>query len=77
MLAKGVGQPVLTTKGQSTTAAETKADDLTRISATGQETAVDPKMKEPTVPSGTAEGGEVASPSIVIPSNPAPVKVDE
>jgi hypothetical protein len=74
-LAQGGGEPVLTTKGPSTTAAETKTDDLTRVSSTGQETSVDPKAKvEPRVPS---ESGEVASPSIVIPSNPGPAKVDE
>jgi len=78
LLAKGIGQPVLTTKAQTTTAAETKTDDLARVSETGQETAVDMSVKPaPSTPSGTTETGEVASPMLVIPSNPVPVKGEE
>jgi hypothetical protein len=77
-LAKGIGHQVLTTKAQTTTAAETKTDDLTRIAPTGQETSVDPSSKaEPATPSGRMESGEVASPTLVIPSNPVPVKPEE
>jgi hypothetical protein len=75
MLAKGAGDAVLTTKAQTTTTAQTETDQLTRISSTGQETAVDPSTKPtPSTPLGTSEAGVVASPSLVIPSDPAPVK---
>lgn len=78
LLAKGAGHSVLTTTAASKTAAETKTDDLSRISSTGQETVVDLKLKSAaTTPTGTAESGEVAAPTIVIPSNPVEVKVDD
>jgi hypothetical protein len=76
-LAKGASHSVLTTKGASTTATETKTDDLTRISSTGQETAVDPKAAAaPMPPTGTMEGGQIASPTLVIPSHPEEAKVE-
>jgi hypothetical protein len=78
LLAKGAGGSVLTTKAQTMTTAQTETDQLTRISSTGQETAVDPNTKPAaSTPLGTSEAGVVASPSMVIPSNPAPVKEDE
>ena len=74
-LAKGVGESVLTTKAQTTTTAQTETDQLTRVSATGQESAVDLKTT-PSTPADTTSTGEVASPTLVIPSNPVPMKVD-
>jgi hypothetical protein len=78
LLAKGAGESVLTTKAQTMTTAQTDTDQLTRISSTGQETAVDPSAApKPSAPTGTVEAGEVASPSLIIPSNPVPVPVEE
>ena len=78
MLAKRAGESVLTTKAQTTTTAQTESTDLTRISSEGVETPVDLGAKpQPTAPSGTTGTGEVASPSLVIPSNPTPVETDE
>lgn len=73
VLAKGVGESVLTTKAQTTTTAQTDTDQLMRVSSTGQETAVDLKTT-PATPGDTSAAGELASPTLVIPSNPAPVK---
>ena len=72
-LAKGVGESVLTTKAQTTTTAQTDTDQLMRVSSTGQETAVDLKTT-PSTPGDTSAAGELASPKLVIPSNPVPVK---
>jgi hypothetical protein len=78
VVAVNAGESVLTTKAQTTTTAQTESTDLTRISSEGVETPVDPGVKpQPTAPSGTTGTGEVASPSLVIPSNPTPVKTDE
>lgn len=78
LLAKGASGPVLTTQAQTTTTAETETDQLARISATGEETAVDITSKPaPSMPTGEIGGGEVASESLVIPSNPVPVKIDD
>ena len=76
LLAKGAGESVLTTKAQTTTAAQTETDQLMRISSGGQETAVDLKTT-PSTPSDATGTGDVASPSLVIPPNPVPIKVDE
>ena len=73
VLAKGAGESVLTTKAQTTTTAQTDTDQLMRVSSTGQETAVDLKTT-PATPGDTSAAGELASPTLVIPSNPAPVK---
>jgi len=73
LLARGVGDSVLTTKAQTTTTAQTDTDQLTRVSSTGQETAVDLKTT-PATPGDTSGAGELASPTLVIPSNPVPVK---
>jgi hypothetical protein len=78
LLAKGARESVLTTKAQTTTTAQTETEQLTRISSTGQETAVDMNAKPTSsTPSGETEGGTVASPTMVIPSNPAPVKIED
>jgi hypothetical protein len=76
VLAKGVGESVLTTKAQTTKTAQTQTDELTRISSTGQESAVDLKTT-PSTPADTTTTGELASPTLVIPSNPVPMKVEE
>lgn len=78
LLARNSSESVLTTKAQTTTTAQTETDQLMRISSTGQETAVDANAK-PTAsaPTGEIEGGTVASPTMVIPSNPAPVTVED
>ena len=73
VLAKGVGDSVLTTKAQTTTTSQTDTDQLTRVSSTGQDTAVDLKTT-PSTPGDTSGAGELASPTLVIPSNPVPVK---
>jgi hypothetical protein len=78
LLAKGSEESVLTTKAQTTTTAQTETDQLTRISSTGQETAVDNNAKPaPSTPMGTSEAGKVASPSLVIPSNPLTVTPED
>lgn len=78
LLAKGARESVLTTQAQTTTTAETETDQLARISATGEETAVDITAKPaPSTPTGEIGGGEVASDTLVIPSNPVPVKIDD
>ncbi len=69
LLAKGAGQPVLTTQAQTKTAAETQTDKLSRVSSTGQETNVDMNAAPVSAtPTGELSEGEVASPSLVIPS---------
>lgn len=78
LLAKGNTESVLTTKAQTTTTAQTETTDLTRISASGVETTVDRNAKpSPSNPTGESGAGEVASPTLVIPSNPIPVKPEE
>jgi len=78
LLAKGASESVLTTKAQTTTTAQTDTDQLTRISSTGQETTVDVNAKPtPSTLTGEIGAGEVASPTMVMPSNPAPVKIDD
>ena len=78
LLAKGNTESVLTTKAQTTTTAQTETTELTRISSSGEETAVDTDaIPSPSNPTGTTEAGEVASPTLVIPSNPIPVKSED
>jgi hypothetical protein len=78
LLAKGATESVLTTKAQTTTTAQTDSNELTRISSTGQETDVDMKATPAaSTPTGEIGGGTVASPSLVIPSDPKPVDVEE
>ena len=76
LLAKGAGASVLTTKAQTTTTAQTDTDQLTRVSATGQETAVDIKTT-PATPGDTTASGKLASPTLVVPSNPIPVNRED
>ena len=77
LLAKGASESVLTTKAQTTTAAQTETDQLMRISSTGQETAVDQGAAPmPSTPTGSSGSGEVVSPNLVLPSNPVPTKVE-
>jgi hypothetical protein len=78
LLAKSASESVLTTQAQTTTTAQTETNELTRISSAGQETAVDLNAKPtPSNPTGERGAGEVASPSLVIPSNPVPVKEED
>ena len=77
-LATGNTESVLTTKAQTTTTAQTETDQLARISSTGQETEVDVNaVPAPSTPTGEIGGGEMASPTLVIPSNPVPVEVED
>ncbi len=78
LLAKGATQSVLTTQAQTKTAAETATDELTRISSTGQETNVDMKASPvSSAPTGDVAGGEVASPTLVIPSTSTPADTED
>jgi hypothetical protein len=66
-LAKGAKDPVLTTQRQTTTVEQTKRADLSRISSSGEESAVKADSKPtPSAPGGKAQQGEVAPASIVI-----------
>jgi hypothetical protein len=73
LLAKSGNQPVLTTRAQTTTTAQTDTKDLLRISSSGQETRVD-VAADPlsATPIGDISGGLVASPALEIPSHPIP-----
>ncbi len=72
-LAQGASQPVLTTKAETTTTAETNTTELARVSSTGPETAVNANDKPtPAAPAGTAQEGTVASASIQVPSVTVP-----
>jgi hypothetical protein len=75
LLAKTAGPSVLTTQAQSTTTAQTESKTLTRMSSTGQETNVDGNAQPASAtPTGKTQEGEVAPPTLVLPSNPVPVK---
>jgi hypothetical protein len=76
-LAKGASAPVLTTtNGQNETTEEMKTADLTRVSASGSETAVTVEEKPAaTAVAGTSQEGEVAASSIEVPASPTPVSV--
>jgi len=77
LLAKGASQSVLTTQAQTKTTAETSTDKLTRISSAGEEANVDMKAAPVSAtPTGEISGGEVASPTMVMPQNPTPVIED-
>jgi hypothetical protein len=66
-LAKNATEPVLTTQRQTTTTKETSATDLSRISSSGGETAVEAGSKPaPSAPRGKAQTGEAAPASIII-----------
>lgn len=76
-LAKGAGAPVLTTtKAQNDTTEEMKSADLTRVSASGSETAVTVEEKPAaTAVAGTSQEGQIAASSIAVPASPTPVSV--
>lgn len=77
LMAKSAKQPVLTTQAQTTTMAQTETTDLSRISSTGSETKVESGAKPVSgMPTGGSQTGEVAPASLVLPSNPAPVKAE-
>jgi len=67
LLAKGAGQPVLTTEAETTTPTETRTAELARIEPTGKEEAVAEAAPVPVTPTGPSLKGEVAPPSIAIP----------
>jgi hypothetical protein len=75
-LAKGSDRAVLTTRAETTRTSETETKDLTRISASGQETTVD-SAAAPTsaAPTGNSTGGEIAPPTLEIPASPIPAGV--
>jgi LPXTG-motif cell wall-anchored protein len=67
LLAKGTGQPVLATVAEVPPAAVTPAPELARISPAGQEVPVSVEAAPiPMTPTGRAQVGELAPPSIVI-----------
>ena len=76
-LAKGAGAPVLTTtNAQNDTTEEMKSADLTRVSASGGETAVTVEEKPAaTAVAGTSQEGEIAASSVEVPASPTPVSV--
>lgn len=73
LLAKGGGQPVLTTQAQTTTAEQTNTAELSRVASGGEETRIDAGTA-PTAaaPTGTTHEGQIASSalSILTPSIP-------
>lgn len=76
-LAKAAAQPVLTTAGTpNATTDEMKTVDLSRVSASGEQSAV---TAEPTpaatAPTGGSQHGQVASSTVTIPSTPTPVSI--
>ena len=71
----GTGGAAGASQAQSTTTAQTESKTLTRMSATGQETNIDQSAQPPSAtPTGKTQEGEVAPPTLVLPSNPVPVK---
>jgi hypothetical protein len=69
-LARTASEPVLTTRGASTTTDQTNIADLTRVSANGQETKVDTANKPAAAePRGKAQKGDGAPSSLVIASH--------
>jgi hypothetical protein len=67
-LAKTSKEPVLTTAAQTTTTEQTNTSNIVRLSSEGNETKVNADSKPtPSAPTGTAQQGEVAPASIVIP----------
>jgi hypothetical protein len=77
MMAKAAKQPVLTTQAQTSTMAETQTKDLSRIGSNGTETKLDSAAKPVSQsPTGGSQTGVVAPSTLVLPSNPAPVKAE-
>jgi hypothetical protein len=72
MLARGEVGPILTTRAETTTPAETKTAELERLAPTGEETPVAiAAAPAPAAPAGVAQPGATASEAIVIPEAPA------
>lgn len=68
-LAEGVKEPVLTTKAETTTVEQTNTEELARLGASGQETAVKPDAAPtPASPTGMSHQGQIASADIAIPT---------
>jgi hypothetical protein len=75
-LAKSTREPVLTTRSQTTTAAQTKSGDLDRVSSSGSSVAAAAATTETErEPGGRAQQGEVASASIDVAPDVAPQTV--
>lgn len=72
LLARGTGQPVLTTVAETTTPPETGAAELARISPRGE----DLRVETPAPPAGPAQRGEIAPPSIPIPEPSLQARAD-
>lgn len=72
-LAQGISEPVLTTKAETTTAAQTDTSDLARVSSSGSETAVTADTKPVSAtPFGTAHEGTIASSGLSLPKVDVP-----
>jgi hypothetical protein len=72
-LAKRSTEPVLTTQQQTTTTEQTNTGELSRVAASGSETVVNAESKPAaTTPTGTAQQGETAPGSIIIPPASVP-----
>jgi hypothetical protein len=72
-LAQGISEPVLTTKAESTTAAQTDTSDLSRVSSSGSETMVNGDTQPVSAaPTGTAQEGTIASSSLALPKVDVP-----
>lgn len=68
LLAKGTGQPVLTTQAETTTPPTTETKELARIAPSGEQAAIQPEAA-PAQPVGPDLRGEVAPPSIAVPES--------
>lgn len=66
LLAKGTGEPILTTLPETTTAPETRVAELARITPSGEATPVAETAPAPAPPSGPIETGELAPATIPI-----------
>jgi hypothetical protein len=65
--------PVLTTKTESTTAAQTNTSDLSCVSSSGSETTVNANNKPVSAtPTGTAQQGTIASSELSLPKVDVP-----
>jgi hypothetical protein len=77
LMAKSARLPVLTTQSSTTTTAQTETRELSRVSSSGDETRVDAAGKPVSAaPSGASQQGTMAPATLVLPSNPAPVKAE-
>jgi hypothetical protein len=72
-LAQAIAGPVLTTKAETTTPAQTDTSDLARVSSSGSETAVNADTKPVSAnPTGTAQAGTIASSELSLPKVDVP-----